>query len=462
MKLCFDRKRRLIAALCVWVLALSSVLPTGAVGLSPLSARTEAPVLLLSPGLSVIASGCELVVSTVPGGEVNFSAADFARVLGVRPDTVTVLSRPDPLDGQLLSGSVVVPDGQRLTAADLTRLAYVPNSGAESGSSASFTFAADASPVTYTCRILISDAASANTAPTLACAAPAARTAETYSGRVCAGLLAGADREGDALCYELVSYPAHGSVFLVNGPDGGNGHFVYRPLGDYTGRDSFEYTVRDALGAYAAESVKVTVSVSRCPLAVDYADVDGAEECFALRAASAGLMNGKQIGGKVCFEPDRPVSRAEFLVMLMHAAGIESVPERGTTVFADDGDILPAMKDYVAAAYELGLTDGWIVDGKQCFLPDEPVTAAEAAVLTASVLGLTKDGAVPVSAFPSGATDSYDLTGLPSWARNEISLLTASGIPLTGVSGGRVTASRVLDRADAAALLCAVRDGRGE
>ena len=142
------------------------------------------------------------------------------------------------------------------------------------------------------------------------------------------------------------------------------------------------------------------------------------------------------------------VSRAEFLVMVMSAAGIDSLPEADKTVFADDDAILPSMKSYVAAAYELGFTDGWIVDGKQCFCPSEPITVAEAAVLTAAVLGIPTGDAVPVSA-------DWD-TGSPNWAKDAVAVLTAGGFSLTGLSDERITAGKLLDREAAAVLLCAV------
>ena len=442
---------KFLSAITSIALALTAVWPAGLSSLSR-SARTEdAAAPLLSPGLSVIAAATELVTSTTPSDEAVLTRSDFARAVGYEPASITVVSLPDAADGQLLSGSVVVPVGQTLTGADIARLAFVPSRGAESGTSAVFCFRADDAPYDYTCRIMIDERASSDAAPTLACATAAACAASTYTGRECSGLLAGADADGDALIYELVSYPAHGSVVLTGSdPERGTaGHFVYRPLGNFAGHDSFSYTVRDSLGKYAADSVTVAVTVARSSLSVDYADMSGAAECAALTATAAGLMNGKQVGAEYYFEPTREVCRGEFLVMLMRAAGITDLPEVDATPFADDAEIPSGMKPYAAAAFALGWTDGWIVDGKQCFLPSEPIPAAEAAVLTASVLGISVDGAIEVCA-----------GGAPSWARSAVAALTAGGIPLTGFSGLPVRAGAPLDRASCAALLCSVRESR--
>ena len=436
-------------SVCTSLFLAAALLPAGAAGL-PGTARTGASPLL-SPGLSVLAAACELVVSTPPDGEAVFTAEDFRRTVGAEIATVTVAERPDPLDGQLVSGSVLVPEGQTLTAADLSRLSFVPASSAEAGGSATFRFAADGSPYLFTCRVLFSDAAATNSAPTVACASGAARTVNTYAGRVCSGSLAGSDPDGDALVCELTSYPAHGGVLLIPGENGSAGSFVYCPLGDWAGKDSFSYTVRDSLGRYAADSVTVSVRVARYSPIAGYADMDGAAECAAIRAEAAGLMNGKQVGDELFFEPDGTVSRAEYLAMLLKAAGIGSLPDADCTVFADGEDVPPALRGAVAAGYALGLADGWIVDGAQCFLPDEPVSVAEAAVMTARLLGLD-EGSIPVSApVPARA-------GAPSWARGAVAALTAAGIPLPASAAP----SALLDRAGAAALFGAVRDSVGE
>lgn len=424
------------------VLTVLLILPAGALAAVPAAA------VLLSPGLSVIAASCELVVSAAPDGEAVFTRADFERAAGRELSSVTVVTVPDPVSGQLVSGSVLVPAGQTLTGADIARLAFVPTSAVADGEGASFTFSADGSPYCYTCRIFLSDAAETNRAPTLACATAAARSVRTFTDRVCSGLLAGSDPDGDALTFELVSYPSHGSVTLTEPAGGGAGRFVYKPAASYAGKDSFEYTVRDSFGRYAEGSVKVSVSVSRYSPAADYADMSGAAESAALTVSAAGLMNGKQVGEEQFFEPERPVSRGEFLVMLMNAAGIGDLPDSGRTVFADDEEIADAVRPYVAAAYLLGCTDGWIVNGEQCFLPEENITAAEAAVMTAAVLGIGTDEALEVSADAAG--------GAPSWARAAVARLTSGGFPLTGFGGGAVTASAPLDRGSAAALLASV------
>lgn len=427
-----------LTAVCLIILPFPSI---------PVSAAPDTSGVLLSPGLEVIAATCELVMSIAPGGEAVLTAKDFEHATGSGLGSITLKSRPDSTVGQLLSGSLVVPEGQTMTATDLSRraLSFVPSSTAVSGDKAEFTFTADGSPYVYTCRILVIDTAKTNSSPRLDCATSASLKALTYTGHVCGGQLSGMDPDGDPLTYEIVKYPSHGCITVI---DAGAGTYLYRPASGYSGKDSFTYTVRDSYGKYADGTATVSVNVSRYSISVDYADMSGAGECAALTVTAAGLMSGAQMGSGYYFNPDQTVSRSEFLVMVMTAAGIKSLPEVDKTVFADDGEIQPAMKPYVAAAYELGYTNGWIVDGKQCFKPNEPITTAEAAVLTAAVLGIPTDDAVPAAS--SGGI------GAPSWAKDAVSTLTAGGFSLTALSADKVTASKLLDREAAAVLLCAV------
>jgi hypothetical protein len=388
---------------------------------------------LLSPGLCVIAARCEMVVSAVPGGEVVFSREDFVRALGYKPERITIKSRPDSAVGQLTLGSVVIPEGQTLSLSNLDRISFMP-SASPSSDRAVFSFSADGSAYEYTCSLRLREAGEVNSAPTLDCATAAALSASVPEGGVCGGRLAASDPDGDALFYEITAYPKHGSVLLS---DSSSGKYIYRPKDGYTGRDSFKYTARDEWGNYAGEAeVRVTVSRFSAP---DFADMSGSAETFARIVSSEGIMSGTAVGGQQYFYPERGVTRSEFTVMLMEAAGIEA--EGGvSTVFADDADIAASVRPYVFKAYEMGLTDGWIEGGAQIFGGDEEISLAEAGVMVSRLLRLGYDSAIEVSLSPGEA----------NWARRELSALANSGFILGD------GASEPLDRATAAEILCGV------
>jgi hypothetical protein len=134
------------------------------------------------------------------------------------------------------------------------------------------------------------------------------------------------------------------------------------------------------------------------------------------------------------------MTRSEFTVTLLTAAGI--APDReAECVFADKNDIPASALPYVATAQRLGLTNGWIIDGEQMFLPNAEITLAEAAHMTALLLGLDLDRAVEVS------------VGGANYARCEIAALCSAGI---AGAFSEVAPSAALTRAEAAEIFCGV------
>ncbi len=389
---------------------------------------------LLSPGLDVIAAKCEMVVSGAPGGEVVFTREDFARAVGYVPESIKITGRPDLAVGQLTIGSVVVPEGQVLSRSSLDKMAFMP-SNLPAAQDTVFYFTADGSAYEYACSVRLRDAGTTNSAPTLECATAASLSARVPEGGICGGILAASDPEGDEMVFEITSYPRHGSVIIT---DSSNGRYVYRPTSGYTGRDSFTYTVRDEWGNYAGEA-EVNVTVSRFS-APDYADMAGSNETFARICEAEGLMSGSVYGKDTHFYPEKGMTRAEFTVTLLTAAGI--APDREAECdFTDASEIHASALAYVATAQKLGLTRGWIKDGNLVFEPNGEITLAEAAHMTALLLRLNFDRTVEVS------------VGGANYARVELAALCSAGI---ADAFFEVAPSEMLSRADAAEIFCGV------
>ena len=159
----------------------------------------------------------------------------------------------------------------------------------------------------------------------------------------------------------------------------------------------------------------------------------------------AGVMSGTQIGSQYYFHPEKNVTRAEFLVMAMNAAGISDVPTCYDTGFADDAEIPESMKGYVATAYALKYISGSIVDGELKFLPNEEITRAQAAVMVANIMGLEDVAVTPTFA---------DGSEIPAWASEAIYSLNTAGILVT--HDGYISATAKLTREETAAMLAAV------
>ena len=394
---------------------------------------------VLSHGMQILSASTEMAVWGPRGNDVTFEAEDFARNLNLsRIDYIKVLSLPADTEGELLMGSVRVSAGQIISGENLAHLCFA--AADDTVTKASFTFAANGNATAITCNVYL--LTGNNYAPTVSMASSATLQMSTYRDREAHGRLSAYDPDGDALIFEIVKAPTNGSVLLT---DRNEGTYVYMPNSGFTGSDSFSYVARDLYGNYSAATT-VQLRVMTCGTSVTYVDMaDSKAANAALALTEAGIMSGVQIGNQHFFYPERTVTRAELLVMAMNAAGITDVPACETTGFSDDADIAPAMKGYVSTAYKLGYISGTLKDGKLCFLPDEEVTRAQAAVMICAILGEESSGVIPT--FADGAE-------IPVWAQESIYTLNMLGV--MDATDGYISPTSSLTREQTALMLQAV------
>lgn len=389
-----------VSALIV-TLILSVTVNTG------IMAAADAGSAPVSPALSIIAGETPLAKSGIVGNEILFSPSDFERLLNISPLTsIMVVSVPAVADGELLIGSSTVRAGQSISRANLGMLSFAAADGCRQ---ASFEFRVNDSAYNLRCQMYLLD--SVNYSPT---AGGQQVSVSTYRDVAAYGKLSAADPEGDPLTYQIVTYPRHGLVALSDG-----GQYIYTPDADYTGQDSFEYVVYDKYGNYSAAS-RVRLEVSTSVSSAQYEDMKSSKAyAAAIKLTDMGVMNGTQVGNARYFYPERGVTRCEFVVMALKAAGIGSLPTISDTGFVDDSDISSALKPYIATAARSGYIKGSSLDGKKYFFPDAPMTIAEAATVTAAMLEIDTD--VAVAAFTGD--DSA-----PVWARAAVGQLVSRGL----------------------------------
>lgn len=202
----------------------------------------------------------------------------------------------------------------------------------------------------------------------------------------------------------------------------------------------------DASGNSSQEAT-VIIRIEKQKTSTTYSDLTGDPSGYAATVlAEEGIFVGQQLGGSYVFEPDREVTRGEFLAMCMELGGEELLTAVAATGFADDAAIPVWQKRYVATALMDGVISGTESDGSTVFNAEDSITVQEAAVMLNNVLGATD---VPTAAFDSA---------VPAWASQATANLTACGV-LT--MSARYTDT--LTRADAAEMLCAamaVQDSR--
>lgn len=406
--------------------------------LSTNKAVTEADKTIpISVALDVIAAESDMAVAGIKGNSLYFSSDRFACAMNLSEiDYITVTELPDAMCGNLYIGSQGVSAGQKVKAAELAMMTYEESSSGV-GKSASFDFTVNGSAYEMCCNIYMID--EINYSPTLSLASYASLNTETYRGIKMAGVLAAYDPEGDELRYEIVEYPENGRLILQNR---NTGTYTYIPNANFTGEDSFKYVVRDKYGNYSA-SQKVTLTVSAPGTSTVYKDlIDDELYCHAISMTESGLMNGVQVGDYFYFEADREVTRSEFLVTAMKAVGIKNLPDVESTVFYDDSDINPEMKNYVALAYSKGYISGKNVNGNKCFVPNEVIKFSEAAVIVSNMIGYAE---------PKVTLTFADADEIPYWSGKAINSLHTLGILEAPemISG----AERIMTRGDMAKLL---------
>lgn len=224
---------------------------------------------------------------------------------------------------------------------------------------------------------------------------------ETYKNLPGEGKLLANDPEEQALTYTLMRAPRRGDVQLRE-----DGSFTYTPKKNKVGVDSFTYTAADPAGNVSREAT-VTVQILKPTDARQYQDTVGKECRFAAEwMRNTGLFVAESVGGEDCFQPEKTVSRGEFLTMLVNLLELP-VEEAAAPEW---------VQPYLDAAIRSGLVSGWQAES---FAMEEPITGAEAAVALQSALDLS--------------AEELELTfgeELPDWAANSLAVMAANGVEL--------------------------------
>lgn len=262
----------------------------------------------------------------------------------------------------------------------------------------------------------------------------------TYRGIPYEAQLLGSDAEGDDLTFAVVDEPRKGTVEI----DGAN--FTYTPEENATGADRFTYAVTDSAGN-VSQPATVSVTIEKTKSGVTYSDTsDSAAAAAAQDLAEQGIFVGTRIGDQYYFEPERTVSRSEFVAMALETAG-RDVTAVTMTGFCDDAAIPTWAKAYAAAGVADGIVQGTSTAEGVAFRGDSPITFNEAATVLNRLLDVED---VDLAAWYAGRET------VPSWAAQAVGNLEAVNVLAAG-SFGSDSLDTTVTRADAAQMLSAAR-----
>ncbi len=353
----------------------------------------------------------------VESGDVYcFATSDFSADETLAGICITEL--PDAARGTMRLGLRILQPGDILTADQLEQMTFHPLK-TEQDAQAQVSYL----PI-YTDRV---EAAAVMSIAVLGRTdqAPVAEDSalETYRNLPNEAQLKVKDPEGQALTFTVTRIPKRGEVVIRE-----DGSFVYTPKKNKVGVDSFTYTATDPAGNVSREAT-VTVTVLKPSDAKQYTDTAGNACRFAAEwMRNTGIFVGENVNGNGCFQPEKEVSRGDFLTMLVGALEIPLDEDAQFTGFTDDAP--DWLKPYLAAAMRSGLTAS-LPNGTE-FGYSEPITGAEAAVMLQNALDLTVQTVI--------ADES-----VPVWAQQAVSVLSEHGIT--------VDANANLTRAQAAEIM---------
>ena len=368
-------------------------------------------------GLCMGASAAEVESDSI----YCFTQEDFAgegKLAGI-----CIMELPEAKAGTVMLGSRVLRPGDILTADQLAQMTFAPLQSKEDMTAQVTYLPIYENRVAPSATMTISIRGKENRAPVAEDSA-----IETYKNLPNKGNLKVTEPEGEKMVFTVARQPKRGSVTLNE-----DGTFEYTPKKNKVGVDSFTYTATDPSGNVSREAT-VTIQIMKPSDATQYTDTAGSSCRFAAEwMKNTGLFVGEKIGGALCFNENKTVSRGEFLTMMVKSL---SVPVDEALSYTGYTDEVPAwLKPYLAAAMRAGLTAGLPVSETGVFGAHESITGGEVAVMLNNAMDL----AVSTSSMDEMNTDE------PEWAMAAVTAMNENGIA--------VTATQVMTRGQAAEIL---------
>ena len=336
-----------------------------------------------------------------------FGAADFPD--GAELAGIFITALPEPATGTVMLGSRVLRPGDVLTVQQMEQMTFYPAATETDKEAQLMYLPIYGDRVDSVATMSIAVIGKSDQAPIAEDSAM-----ETYKNLPNEALLKVKDPEGKSLTFAVVRKPKRGEVVIRE-----DGSFHYTPEKNKVGIDSFTYTATDPAGNVSREAT-VTVTVTKPTDSARYTDTAGESCRFAAEwMKNTGIFVSESVGGNRCFQPDKNVSRGEFLTMLVGLLELE--PETAVSYTGVDESAPAWLKPYLAAAMRSGLLAG--IPAADAARTEEPINGAEVAVLLQNALDLSR---------LSDATDTVSIGEdmAPQWAVRSMEVLSEYGIHL--------------------------------
>ncbi|MBE7031910.1 MAG: hypothetical protein E7401_02990 [Ruminococcaceae bacterium] len=163
---------------------------------------------------------------------------------------------------------------------------------------------------------------------------------------------------------------------------------------------------------------------------------------------SAKIINGDPTSGQLLFNPQKPMTRSEFAVMICNYLGLDTAQYDSVTLPYSDLEAIPfwALGSFKALFAE-GIVKGrYVTETETCADPLATISRAEAATIVARILpaGILKT-----------EINAPDAADVPDWASDGITTLISLGA-MKGYEDGTLKPTNTLTKAEAAKILYSV------
>lgn len=335
-----------------------------------------------------------------------FTSQDFAgqeQLVGV-----CITQLPDGNAGTVMLGTRVLQPGDILTAQQLSQLTFLPVRTEETVDVAVTYLPIYEGKVDKATEMTISIRGKEDKAPVAEDS-----TLETYKNLPNEGKLKVSDPEGMPMTFTVTRQPKRGTVEIRE-----DGTFVYTPKKNKVGVDSFVFTATDPAGKVSREAT-VTVQILKPSDGAHYTDTVGLECRFEAEwLRNTGLFEGEKLAGADCFQPEKQVSRGQFLAMIVQ---LLEIPVEEQPVYTELAKDAPQwLKPYLAAAVRSGLLANWPELETGSFDADAPITGAEVAVILQNAMDLAV--AEQTAAMDGEAVSTFTETALAAMNENGLHL----------------------------------------
>ncbi len=342
------------------------------------------------PAFSILQSQTTLKKHCEYGENASFSENELNNFLGESATYITVTTLPDAEKGTLIFNGAAVVKGQSVPTEQLDYLKFVPSFECKT---ASFGFTCDSKSFEgeeFGCELVFGEEINSP---------PVAKDSQlsTVSGFTCESELFITEPDGDSFTINVLSYPTDGFISIDS-----KGTVNYTPNEGFSGKDSMVFSVTDCFGAVSSKAT-LSISVDKNESGIRFADMeDDMNHLYAYKMCKDNVMVYRYEDGNYYFDPETPVSKMDFLVMMMCLTGEDAdIVAVADSAVTDDTGLSSGLKGYLSAATEKGLIR--LENGR--FSPKDQITLSDAAYTVSKILSLPEVGSQNASS--ENGNDDY-------------------------------------------------------